>query len=242
MVSKRSMKRSRNMNRRRSRQMRGGETPEERAAREAAAREANGQQPQDTSIIDSAANKLTTTFGTVANGVSDLVTSPGEVISDVTSTVTNKTTEGLLVADNKLGQLQGELQVKANNTLGTVKNAATEGFNNVSDMVFGKSEQVPGQVPGQSMYQEPVQQGMERGGEKKPWYKFWGGKRHMTGGQGLGLTYYATPVNGLKVAEPTYMEYYTGGRRKRSTRKRKCCKRHRHCRKTCNKRHKHCKK
>jgi len=228
-----------------------GETPEERAAREAreareaAERAANGQQPQDTSIIDSAANKLTTTFGTVANGVSDLVTSPGEVISDVTSTVTDKTKEGLLVADNKLGQLQGELQVKANNTLNTVTGAATEGFNNVSDMVFGNSEQGPvqqEQVPGQSMYQEPVQQGIEKGGQKKPWYKFWGGKRHMTGGQGLGLTYYATPVNGLKVAEPTYMEYYTGGRRKRSTRKRKCCKRHRHCRKTCNKRHKHCKK
>jgi hypothetical protein len=47
-----------------------------------------------------------------------------------------------------------------------------------------------------------------------------GGRRrkHMRGGIGssnsLGLTYYASPVNGIKVAEPTYMEFYKGGRSK----------------------------
>jgi hypothetical protein len=218
-----------------------GETEEQRIAREAAERAATGQQPQNTGILDTVANGVNTGVSTVANGFENLVTSPGEVISDVTSNITNKTKEGLLVADNKLGQLQDELQDKANNTLDTVTDAATEGFNNVSNIITGNSEQDPTKVqepvPEQSMYQGP-----DQGGQVKPWYKFWGGKRHMTGGQGLGLTYYATPVNGLKVAEPTYMEYYTGGRRKRSTRKRKCCKRHRHCRKTCNKRHKHCKK
>ena len=36
--------------------------------------------------------------------------------------------------------------------------------------------------------------------------------RRMKGGKGgLGLTYYATPVNGLKVAEPTYWEVYGNG-------------------------------
>ena len=45
-------------------------------------------------------------------------------------------------------------------------------------------------------------------------------RKRMRGGIGtsnsLGLTYYASPVNGINVAEPTYMEYYTGGRRRKS--------------------------
>ena len=89
--------------------------------------------------------------------------------------------------------------------------------------------------------------------QNKSWYSgltswFGGGKRRkgsrrMRGGKGLGLDYYATSVDGLKVAQPTYMEYYKGG--KRSTNKRRSCKRssckRRHCRKTCRK-HRHCKK
>jgi hypothetical protein len=65
-----------------------------------------------------------------------------------------------------------------------------------------------------------------------------GGRRrtkHMRGGSGysrLGLSYYATPVNDIKVGEPTYMEYYKGGRRHKS----------RKCRKTCRKSHRHCRK
>lgn len=67
----------------------------------------------------------------------------------------------------------------------------------------------------------------------------YGGRRRskrMRGGigasRGLGLTYYATPVDGIQVAEPTYMEYYKGGRRNKS----------RKCRKTCRKSHRHCRK
>jgi hypothetical protein len=43
--------------------------------------------------------------------------------------------------------------------------------------------------------------------------------RRLRGGKGgLGLTYYATPVSGLRVAEPTY--WIKGGtRRRRHTRK-----------------------
>lgn len=61
------------------------------------------------------------------------------------------------------------------------------------------------------------------------------GKRmRMKGGRGLGLDYYATSVNGIKVAQPTYMEYYKGGKRrtKRSRRRSKrsrTCKRRRSC-------------
>jgi len=72
-----------------------------------------------------------------------------------------------------------------------------------------------------------------------------GGKRrtkHMRGGigisKGLGLTYYASPVDGIKVANPTYMEYYKGGRRKKS---RKGGKRKK-CNKTCRKNHRHCRR
>jgi hypothetical protein len=36
------------------------------------------------------------------------------------------------------------------------------------------------------------------------------------GGRGLGLTYYATPVEGINVAQPTYFENYNGGRRRRT--------------------------
>jgi hypothetical protein len=68
--------------------------------------------------------------------------------------------------------------------------------------------------------------------------------RSMKGGKGgLGLTYYAAPVDGLKVAEPTTWQYYAngtnqysvkGGSRKRRNSKRKPRKsrrtrRHRRC-------------
>jgi hypothetical protein len=202
--------------------MRGGETPEERAAREAreaAERAANGQQPQNLSVLGS----LNTGVSTLANGVSDLVTSPGETFENVTDKTKEVITSGVGIAEDTLGDLQGKATVVLDDTVAATKQQAS----NILGLGSNEENQDPTKV---------------EGGQVKPWYKFWGGKRHMTGGQGLGLTYYATPVNGLKVAEPTYMEYYTGGRRKRSTRKRKCCKRHRHCRKTCNKRHKHCKK
>lgn len=62
-----------------------------------------------------------------------------------------------------------------------------------------------------------------------------GGKRRskqmrMKGGRGLGLDYYATSVNGIKVAQPTYMEYYKGGKRRtKRSRRRTCKKRRRTC-------------
>ena len=41
------------------------------------------------------------------------------------------------------------------------------------------------------------------------------------GGRPLGLTYYATAVNDIKMAEPTYMEYYKGGSKRRKRRQTK---------------------
>jgi hypothetical protein len=95
--------------------------------------------------------------------------------------------------------------------------------------------------------------------EPKPWYRsIFGGRRRsrrrqQQGGRGLGLNYYATPVNGLRVAEPTYMEYYKGGKRrsgKRRSAKRRSAKRRsgkrntrrcksKRCKKTCRKQHRH---
>jgi len=43
----------------------------------------------------------------------------------------------------------------------------------------------------------------------------------MKGGKGLGLTYYATPVSGLKVAEPTtFLKYGGKGNKTRRHKKR----------------------
>jgi len=74
---------------------------------------------------------------------------------------------------------------------------------------------------------------------------YFGGRRrskHMRGGsgisRGLGLSYYASPVDGIKVADPTYMEYYKGGRRHRTRKYRKGKK----CNKTCRKNHRHCRR
>lgn len=71
-----------------------------------------------------------------------------------------------------------------------------------------------------------------------------GGRRRrratsMKGGKGgLGLTYYATPVSGLKVAEPNLWQFYAkgtnqysikGGSRKRRTRKSRRTRRNKRC-------------
>ena len=176
------------------------------------------------------------------------------------------------------------LQAEAEKTTNDVTNFATDAktnlstqFSDVTGVVLSnpfssKNEVAPAPVPvlsipgsGTETGTAPVPEATETaGGEvEKSWFSsFWkGGKHgsnHMRGGQKLGLNYYATPVHGIKMADPTYMEYYKGGKRsrkrstrkrstskrstrKRSTRKRRSCKR-RKCRKTCNKRHRHCRK
>ena len=62
--------------------------------------------------------------------------------------------------------------------------------------------------------------------------------RQMMGGRynsGSDLAFYAAPVTDARVAEPTYMMKYTGGKRRRRT----CKKRRRCCKKSCKKRHRH---
>ncbi len=63
---------------------------------------------------------------------------------------------------------------------------------------------------------------------KKPWWKFWGGKsRKRRGGAQVGYPdlSLATNVNDIKVVEPTY--WIKGGKRKRSSRKNKSSRRYR---------------
>jgi hypothetical protein len=60
-------------------------------------------------------------------------------------------------------------------------------------------------------------------------------KMRKGGSNNLGLSYYATPVYGMKVAQPTYMEHYIGGRRGKKTRKQMRKK----CKKNCHKSHCH---
>lgn len=68
------------------------------------------------------------------------------------------------------------------------------------------------------MDQQPTQMDYQSGGKKAK-------SRKMKGGQGIAE--YASPVHNLKVAEPTYWEYYgkgnvkTGGKKRKSQSKRK---------------------
>jgi hypothetical protein len=162
--------------------------------------------------------------------------------SDLLETADAKTKE----LEAGIAAQQAELEAKAKAFAAEKQAALTTSASNL----LGLGSETNG-TPVEGTQVEGTQvQGSGAGGEAKSWFpSFWGGKHgtnHMKGGQSLGLNYYATPVHGLKVAEPTYMEYYKGGKRstrKRSTRKRSTRKRRsRKCRKTCNKRHRHCRK
>jgi|688.fasta_scaffold627247_2 hypothetical protein len=147
---------------------------------------------------------------------------------------------------------------EAGNSLNTtIGNVATTGMNSVSgaassvmDVVSSPFSSSSGNTSPTGMEASPIGQpsgiqanptGMEpnqQGGRRRK------RARSMKGGKGgLGLTYYAAPVDGLKVAEPTTWQYYAngtnqysvkGGSRKRRNSKRKPRKsrrtrRHRRC-------------
>jgi len=111
-------------------------------------------------------------------------------------------------------------------TAGEVTGIASTGTEYVKSFLPGTGEEPVAAAP---MAQGTV--------EPKKWWQIFGGKRRsrqmrMKGGRDLGLDYYATPVSGLRVAQPTYMEYYKGGKRSRIKRrsyrrKRRTCKRRR---------------
>lgn len=95
------------------------------------------------------------------------------------------------------------------NTASSISNTTTGAINSVFGTITGKT----------GMTNE--QTGMTTGGRRERRRRY---GRTMKGGKGgLGLTYYATPVSGLKVVEPTYWisakgtteSYIKGGSRKR---------------------------
>jgi len=193
----------------------------------------------------------------IMDKLSNAFNNPQEALNEAE----NKSKELLATADAKTKELeagiaaqQAELEAKAKAFAAEQQAALTTDASNF--LGLGSAENAT-TVEG-TQVQGPGTNGtqVEKGGEvEKSWFSsFWkGGKHgtnHMKGGRGLGLNYYATPVHGIKMADPTYMEYYKGGKRsskrssKRSRSRRRSTRRRRSrkCRKTCNKRHRHCRK
>jgi hypothetical protein len=98
--------------------------------------------------------------------------------------------------------------LEASNAISSGVSSATQNVQEVlnSDIPLGTSS-----VPDYSQPTAPVT-------------AFGGRRRRRTqqkaGKGGLGLAYYATPVDGMKVAEPTYWEEYKGGARRSRSRRR----------------------
>ena len=80
-----------------------------------------------------------------------------------------------------------------------------------SDVSLIGSETAPAPVP-EYKYTQPAVRPTAFGGRRR--------RQQKAGKGGLGLAYYATPVDGMKVAEPTYWEEYKGGARRTRGRKR----------------------
>lgn len=129
---------------------------------------------------------------------------------------------GLNTTENFLG-------TTATNATNAVSNAAENVKNSVLGLVSSN-----GTPPTTSTTISPTTYSttaVSEGGRRRK------GARNMKGGKGgLGLTYYASPVSGLKVAEPTSWQFYAngtnqysvkGGSRKRKGRKSRRTRRHR---------------
>jgi len=113
----------------------------------------------------------------------------------------------------------------ANGFLGSTASSASDAAKGVFDSatsVFSTKEQTPlGQQPleqqpleqqpleEQQLGQQPLEQQLEGGKMRRG--KNSRSRKLIGGSRGLGLTYYATPVTGLKVAQPTYWEVYGDG-------------------------------
>jgi hypothetical protein len=238
---------------RRSRSWRGGEgTPAEKAAQEAAekaAQEAAEKAAQE--AADEGSEFLSgLSIPTIPTTTAELEATTDAVKANLTAKVVKEADDVKAEAVQAAADMKNLATQKTDELSNQLSNVAGFDVSKISLNPFSTNEvQVPPVVPPTPPV-VPAGPPVEIGGQlKKPWYKFWGGKHgtnHMKGGQNLGLNYYATPVHGIKMADPTYMEYYKGGKRstskrrssKRSTRKR----RSRKCRKTCNKRHRHCRK
>ena len=102
--------------------------------------------------------------------------------------------------------------LEASNAISSGVSSASQSVQDVlkTDIpITGSSEQP---VPA---YSQPIAPASSFGGRRR---RGRGRSQRQRGGKGgLGLTYYASPVDGMKVAEPTYWEEYKGGRGRRRT-------------------------
>ena len=97
-------------------------------------------------------------------------------------------------------------------TFEKAKGAASGSSSWVSGLFSSGEAQEPIQAPVQAVETVYTQQEITGGRRRRK-------SRKMRGGKGdLGLVYYATPVSGIKVAEPTYW-IKGGSKRRRKTRK-----------------------
>jgi hypothetical protein len=107
---------------------------------------------------------------------------------------------------------------------------------NQSSSWFGNSSPTQSPIQRQNYFNSPAQSssyGIPMGGKLRK--RTMNKNKTMKGGKGgLGLTYYATPVSGLNVADPTSWQYYANGtnqysvkggsKRRHSCKSRKSCK------------------
>ena len=97
----------------------------------------------------------------------------------------------------------------AENTLTNIGNSISSGTTNMVNSANNFMKSDVNLTGSQQPIQQPIQQqyyNTSFGGKRRRY------SRRMKGGKGgLGLTYYAPPVSGLKVAEPDSWQYYANG-------------------------------
>lgn len=130
-------------------------------------------------------------------------------------------------AENALGNAASSIQTKMSNALVSAKNIVN------TDVSLTGSQNVSVPASNQDSQSEQSLQPLQTSQSTQSTY---GGKKHrksrkMKGGKGgLGLTYYAAPVSGLKVASPNSWQFYADGTNQYSlkggSRKRRRTRRH----------------
>jgi hypothetical protein len=114
---------------------------------------------------------------------------------------------------NSLENTLGNLSSSVTNTMSSLTSSSTTP--STSDSMTPSQSQSMQSQPTQSqpMQSQPMQSQVMSGtygGKRRT-------KRRMKGGDKLGLTYYATPVSGIKMPEPTY--WIQGGRKHRKSKR-----------------------
>lgn len=105
------------------------------------------------------------------------------------TTTTSSWSDWLSGVSNKAKEATTGLVNNTENALTNASNSISNGISNT----FSNSNQSPGPVP--NAYSSQV------AGRRKKRRKM--RTKKMRGGRGLGLTYYASPVSGIKMADPT---------------------------------------